>query len=148
MKLAFLLILLLNFTVIGQETFEIKNASKNYDVKITVEKCENGTCRGKSSFSIHRKNAKKPFQIIYLKDTDLSLNEENQPEIAEIKDKSNGKWSSIYIEDFNFDGNEDLALVDGLNGGYRGKSYTIYVYSTKKNKFVYHLGVTQLGESH
>ena len=144
MKLAFLLILLLNFTVIAQENFEIKNASKNYDVKGTVEECENKTCKGKLSFSIYRKRAKKPFQIIYLKNTHLSLSEENQLDIFKIKDKSNGIWSDIYIEDFNFDGNDDIALVDGLNGGYRGESYVVYLYSPKKNKFVYNRNFTRL----
>jgi hypothetical protein len=28
----------------------------------------------------------------------------------------------LYFEDFNFDGYEDLALLDGNNGGYSGPS--------------------------
>ena len=57
-----LLILLSGATVFAQEKFDIKDASKIYDVQIEVERCEDGFCRGKLKVELFKKAATKPLQ--------------------------------------------------------------------------------------
>lgn len=40
------LILSISATVFAQKTFLLKEASKNFDVKIKIAKCENDICEG------------------------------------------------------------------------------------------------------
>lgn len=144
MKKALFLVLLFCSTALAAETFYIKNVSKKFDVEIEVAECKNGFCKGKAKFSLFKEHIQKPFQIINLNETSVSLDENGQPEIAKIKDKKRGKWSSVYLEDFNFDGLEDLAISDGRNGGYAGTSYRVYLYSNRKKQFVFNSNFTRL----
>ena len=52
--------------------------------------------------------------------------------------------SPLIFEDFNFDGNEDLAIRNGNNSSYGGPSYDVYVFNITKNKFVFSNELTNL----
>lgn len=54
--------------------------------------------------------------------------------------------SVLHFEDFNFDGQKDLALNDGNFGGYGGPSYQVYLFSKSKNKFVHSKSFTNLSQ--
>ncbi|HEX8194773.1 MAG TPA: hypothetical protein VF571_01065 [Pyrinomonadaceae bacterium] len=141
------LIFLLGALTFGQEKFEVKTLSTNYNLKVETENCADSHCNGKTQFFLFWKNASKPFQIFKFDNTLLLLDKSRHVEIAKIKDKPKGKRSNIYLEDFNFDGNDDLALPDGANGGYASQSYKIYLYSPGKKKFVYNSDFTKLVQS-
>ncbi len=53
---------------------------------------------------------------------------------------------SIFLEDYNFDGAEDLAIRDGNNGGYGGPSYQVYLFSKTAGKFVLSPSLTNLAQ--
>ena len=55
------------------------------------------------------------------------------------------QWD-IFLGDFNFDGMTDLALRDGMNGGYGFPSYQVYLFSNEKNEFVLSPSFTELGQ--
>ncbi len=139
-----ILILIFCSFVFSQQKFEIKNASKNYDVKIDVEKCENGFCEGKAKFSLFRKNADKPFQIINLNDTELWLDKSGQAQ-ANVTLRYD-EQSAVNFDDFNFDGFEDIAVCDGRNGSYGMPSYQVYLFSPKTGKFIHNLQFSKLGQ--
>ena len=56
-----------------QKTFLLKEASKNFDVKIEVEKCEEDVCEGKGAIYLMRKNGKTAFQTIRMPNVFLEL---------------------------------------------------------------------------
>jgi hypothetical protein len=144
MKPFLLIFLLLNLTAFAQQQFRFTTISNKYDVAISAEKVEYGLWSGKTEVSLFRKGSPKPFQTIHLRDTQISVDDGGRPEIAAVKDKINGKWSSVYLEDFNFDGLEDLAVADGANGGYGGTSYRVYLYDRERNRFVFSPSFTRL----
>ena len=136
--------LLLAGTAIAQEKFEIKDASKLYNVKLEVAKCNDGMCEGKASVTLYKKHSKTPFQVFRLPETSFMLNDDGSAPVNEtlLYDKQ----SAFNFGDFNFDGVDDIALCDGRNSGYGGPSYQVYLFSPRSGKFVHNAGLTELGQ--
>lgn len=129
--LPFLLIGNLTF---GQAQFELKDASKNYDVKINVETCDKEECRGKATIELFDKKTSKKFQTLESEDLNFYLNEDQKPSanIIQLYDEQ----SPLIFDDFNFDGTEDIAIRNGNESGYSGPSYDVYVFNITKKQFV------------
>lgn len=144
-KLLLFLMFVFCSTAFGQKTFEIKNASAYFDIKISVAKCDENSCTGKASYSFYKKGAATPYQTINLPDTYVELNDDGSPEINEtlLYDKQ----SAVNVGDFNFDGMEDVAICDGTHGGYGSPSYRVYLSSKAAKKFVYDPAFSKLGAS-
>jgi hypothetical protein len=143
MKNILILTLLLASPALAQHTFDLKNASKFFDVKINVEKCEDDSCTGKASFSFFKKGGAKAYQVITLPDTYIDTSEGGVPAVNETM--LYDKQSVIVVDDFNFDGMEDVAICDGPNGGYGMPSYRIYLSSRAAGKFVHSPAFSDLG---
>src|SRR5688500_9163427 len=124
-----------SLSISAQETFLLKNASKNFDIKIKIEKCEDDICEGKATVYLMRKNKPSPFQTIQMTSMYLELGEHRKPtaNLIELYGENN---SGIVFDDFNFDGAEDLALRNGNDGSYGGPSYDILLATKPSNKFV------------
>lgn len=142
-KLLLLLVFLFGTTAFGQKTFEVKNASRYFDIKINVAQCDDSSCTGKASFSFYKKGATIPYQTINLPDTYVELGDGGAPEVNEtlLYDKQ----SAVNVGDFNFDGMEDVALCDGTHGGYGMPSYRVYLSNRAAKKFVYDAAFSKLG---
>ena len=144
MKLiSIVLFLFLPASLLAQHEFEITNASKFFDIKITVAGCENGFCRGRSRFAFFKKGLRRPYQTIDHENTLIQLDDDGLPpvNINLLYDTQ----SVVHIGDFNFDGMEDVAICDGDNGSYGGPSYRVYLSSRKAGKFLFDEAFTKLG---
>lgn len=141
----FFTILLFSATanVFGQQNFLLKNASKEFDVKIKITKCEDETCEGKATVAISKKNSAKPFQTIQMPNLFLELGTDQKPtaNLIELYGENN---SGVVFDDFNFDGADDLALRNGNDGAYGGPSYDILLFSKASNNFVKNPALTTL----
>ena len=144
MKKLSMIFLLLCSPVAAQERFDIKDASKDYDVRIEVAKCENKMCEGKATFTLFPKGRTKPFQIFRLANTSFLLGENEQP--LANKTLLYDEQSAFSFGDYNFDGVIDLALCDGTNGGYGMPSYQIYLFAPQTKKFVNSPAFTRLAQ--
>ena len=135
-KTIILLVLLASgsVTAYSQRTFDVKNASKFFDIKIKVADCDEMFCRGKASYSFFKKGEATPYQVIEVEDTLIDV-EGGKPAINEtlLYDKQ----SAVNVGDFNFDGMEDVAICTGDLGPYNSPSYDVYLSSRAKRKFVY-----------
>lgn len=138
--------LLLSGTALSQEKFNITDASKLYDVKLEVAKCDDGVCEGKATFTLYKKNSTKPFQVFRLPDTSFMLRDDGSAPVNEtlLYDMQ----SALTFGDFNFDGIDDISLCDGRNSGYGGPSYQVYLFSPRTKKFVRNAGLTRLGQEY
>lgn len=145
MKIYLIVILLLSCTtVFGQKTFDLKDASKYFDIKVEVAGCEDGYCTGEAKFSFFKKGGTTPYQIIELPNTQVQLGEGGDPlvNVSVLYDEQ----SVVNIGDFNFDGMEDVAICDGPNGSYGGPSYQVYLSSRAAGKFVHSAEFSELGQ--
>lgn len=144
MKKLVIVMLLLTGAAFGQQKFELKDASKTYDVKLEVAKCSDGSCEGRATVTLFKKGFTAPFQIFRLPNTSFMLEDDGTAPANDtlLYDKQ----SAINFGDFNFDGTEDLALCDGNNGSYGMPSYQVYLYTPRTKKFVRNPGLTKLGQ--
>lgn len=128
----------------SQTVFDVKDASKYFDVKIEVAKCERGMCEGAATFSFYKKGGRSPFQVIDMDDTQFFLENDGTPEVN--VNLLYDKQGVLNVDDFNFDGMEDVAICNGANGSYGGPSYSVYLSSRAARKFVYSKAFSELGE--
>jgi hypothetical protein len=142
MKGTLLLVLIAATSIAAQKTFELKNASKYFDVKVRVAKCDDEYCSGRASFSFYKKGSSTPYQVIDLPNTEVQLGG-GKPLVNDtlLYDEQ----SVINVDDFNFDGMEDVAICTGTNGSYGMPSYNIYLSSRSAGKFVYNASLSKLG---
>ena len=141
-----LMFLGLSVSVSAQKTFELKDASKYFDIKISVAKCDEFGCSGEASFTFYKKGTTKAYQVINVDDTSIDMSGSIKPTVNETM--LYDKQSVLNIGDYNFDGMEDVAICDGLNGSYGMPSYQIYLSSKSAGKFVYNKDLSvELGQS-
>jgi hypothetical protein len=138
------LILIFAASSFAQKTFELNDTSKYFDIKVKVAKCDDEYCSGKATFSFYKKGGKSAYQVISLPDTLIQLEEGGKPltNVTVLYDKQ----SVVDIDDYNFDGMEDVAICDGANGSYGGPSYRIYLSSKAAKQFIYNPAFTALGK--
>lgn len=131
-------------SALAQQKFDIKGASSFFDIKIAVATCEDGSCKGKASYSFYKKGGKTPYQVINLPDTYVELDENGKPNVNAtlLYDKQ----SAVNVGDYNFDGMEDVAICNGTNGSYGMPSYSVYLSSKAAGKFVYNKPFSALGQ--
>lgn len=157
MRLLFISMLLL-FPVehisFAQETLKIQDASSKYDLVVQVEACGGekqnnnpNNCSGRAHISIYRKSTKFPSQILHLRNVEVYTDTiAHNPKINTKPRMLYEEEYSFVFEDFNFDGNEDLAICNGRNGGYGGPSYNVYLFNKQSNKFIENKRLSRLTE--
>jgi hypothetical protein len=141
---------------VAQETFNVNGSSAVYDVKVTVDKCDQeqkridpNNCTGPGRISIYRKGSTSPFQVLKLKN--LEINKEqiayNSKASKDTRVLYDDEYSLIF-GDFNFDASEDLAVCNGREGGYGAPSYNVYLYNKQLQWFVENVRFSKLTEGH
>jgi hypothetical protein len=130
----------------AQKMFEIRDASRYFDIRIAVETCEEESCEGKASFSFFKKGGLRPYQVIDHAETGFNRWDEALTTTDEILPYA--KQSAVSIGDFNFDGMEDIAVSNGRYGNYGAQSYEIYLSSRSAGKFVHNEAFSRLGQDY
>ncbi len=74
-----LLVLLVSASAFAQKTFDLKDASKFFDIKVSVAECDDMYCKGKTTFSFFKKGGTSAYQVISLPDTQIQLGYGGQP---------------------------------------------------------------------
>ena len=138
--------------VAAVESFDIRDASRAYDLRVSVEACggekqnnDQNTCSGKASIRIYRKGAKAPFQTLSL--PNIEIYRDTLAHNPETSAKPRGLYAEEYgfiFDDFDFDGSEDLAVCNGRESGYGGPSYTVFLFNRRSNKFAENRKMSEL----
>ena len=133
----FQVLLIFGVCILSQATqaqvFEIKNASKRYDVKITTS-CTDWSCDGQANIDLYLKGTTQHFQHFTSAELTMDLDETDKPSVNVVL--LYGEQSALIFADFNFDGSEDVAIRNGNYGAYGGLTYDVYAFHRTKNKFV------------
>lgn len=114
--------------------FVVNDGSPKYTIKFSVETCEGDECRGNASIKLIDKTTHKLIQVLYSEDLFFYMDKNKKPttNIIELY----GEQSPFIFDDFNFDGNTELAVRNGNNSGYGGPSYDVYLFAPASKEFV------------
>lgn len=123
----------------AQKHFELTNASKKFDVIANIDTCIEKKCSGKATVDLYNKNTTKKYQTFSSNDFYLDLNENKKPVSDSLK-------NSVVFDDFNFDGNEDIAIRNG-NSNRESPFYEVYLNDTSKQQFILNDELTNLVRS-
>lgn len=128
----------------------ITDTPKNFTANIYgPEKCDEEAEEGKTTYYIARKvpltngykTVPQTFEFKGLKPCpEMGYGEGKQMKV------SYKEQFDVFFGDYNFDGMMDLALRDGMNGGYGFPSYKVYLFSKADDKFVLNSSYTELGQ--
>lgn len=129
----------------GQYQFEVKEASKTYNAIIQVENCYNGQCGGKGTVELFD-NRNSKVQTFVSDDLVVNLKQGQKPTPGKMMQLKNEE-SPVMINDFNFDGTEDVAIRNGNMGNYGAASYDVYVFNSTRMSFMKSKELTDLASS-
>ena len=138
----------------AEETVKVQNVSTKYELEVRVAGCggaerlnDENNCDGPARVSLYRKGSRRPFQVLRL--SNLELYKDTAAYSPETSAKPRGIYAEEYtfvFEDFDFDGEEDLAICNGRNGGYGGPSYNVYLFDKRSRRFVENRRLSRLTE--
>lgn len=124
-----------------------KKTSKQWDFVLKVANCNDDelspSCEGAGTLDIFNKGRDDLFQRITIKKIGIQLDTTNKTTVntVTIDDKDN---STLVIDDFNFDNHDDIALLNGYDGGYGSPSYNIYLFDVDQKQFLFSKTLTVL----
>ncbi|MEP7074707.1 MAG: hypothetical protein ABI878_02770 [Acidobacteriota bacterium] len=121
-------------TCSAQHQFKVTNPSKTVTVSIDVAACDTD-CHGAAKFTFARTGEPRAFQTVRLPDTQIWLGDDGKPSanVTLLYDQQ----SVVNFGDFNFDGQEDVAICDGGDGAYGSPTYRVYLHSPASKRYVY-----------
>jgi hypothetical protein len=128
----------------GQRTFNIDNASRYFNIKVETTGCDSNECVGRTTFSFSKKGGSRPYQVIAVPETYIDITRGGKPLVntTVLYDEQ----SVVHVDDFNFDGMEDVAICNGRNGSYGASSYDIYLSNRATGKFVLSRPLTRIAD--
>lgn len=130
----------------GQYQFEVKNASKRYEAIIHMENCVDDQCRDKGTVELFD-NKNNKVQTFTSENLVLNLKKGQKLVPGKMIQLTNEE-SPFIIDDFNFDGTEDIAVRNGNNGNYSSASYDVYVFNSTRMAFVKSKELTDIGSNY
>ncbi len=135
----------------GQHLVTLDSVSKNFTFTIDLSAPpdqtdpNNGFEGVPGKVLISRKGEAKPFQVLNLKSIQINATQlAYNPTIDTTERVLYDTEYSVVVEDFNFDGKEDLAICNGRHGGYGAPSYNVFLFNEKAGRFIRNLGLSRL----
>ena len=106
---------------------------KSYDAVIHVENCYDDRCGGKGTVELFdHKTAK--YRLLFPRIWFYIQNKVKTDPGKLIPFEKDQR--AVIIDDFNFDGTEDVAIRNGNMGNYKGASYDVYIFNKTRMGFV------------
>ncbi len=137
-----LVIFALFVTYSHSATFQIQNGSTLYNAQLNVATCEKDECSGQAKIKLYKKGSSQVFQTLSSEDLNFYLDKKQKPSVNIIQ--LYDEQSPLIFDDFNFDGQEDLAIRNGNESSYGGPSYDVYVFNKTRQQFVISDALTAL----
>jgi hypothetical protein len=125
--------------------FQLKKTSKKYDIIVYVKSCEDTYCEGSGKIELYEKGTTHLVQTFPMNELYVELSQGGK--VIEGVNQMYGDNGAVIMDDFNFDGTEDLAIRDGNYGAYGGPSFNVFVYHSTKKKSVKSEDLTELAST-
>lgn len=142
---ALLLAVLLGPGLAMAAEFVIPKLSAAYAARIVVAHCDDTQCSGPATIELIDAKTHATVQRFESQDMSILLDKKHRPAVNATQLYSD--QSALIVDDFNFDGQDDLAIRNGNNSSYGGPSYDVYVYNRTRKAFVPSADLTELATS-
>lgn len=115
-------------------TYHLTDPAKKYGIDVIFPTPPSKSYEGApATVILHDKAGGRELQRIESQDAYVTFTENgNQLEINRAP--MYGDQSVLFFDDFNFDGQQDLAVRNGSEGGYGGPSYDVYLFDPASSK--------------
>lgn len=125
-QLILILVALFPLYLFGQYQYTIHDFSEKYFGKLVILEGSEKDLEKKGSISIYSKSTQK--ELVHLESESLIFDLDGKGEVkTNVVELPYGEQSILISQDFNFDGNKDIAIMDGLNSCYHGPSFQVYL---------------------
>lgn len=118
-------------------SLDVALLTPQFDARITLS-CDESTCEGPTTVELRDSRSGRLMQTLQV-DAPLL-----QPPDLSTTQTTDRKAIGLITEDFNFDGQVDLAIYSGNHGSYSGPAYDVYVYNRTRQRFVLSEELTEL----
>lgn len=122
----------------SQNHFELNEISKNYHVSIGIATCNEKECFGRSLVSVTDKKTSEKFPTLTSENFTFTIETDS---LNLKKAKFDEEQASLIFNDFNFDGFEDIAVINRSSGAF---AYDIYTFDSIQKQFLINEGMTTL----
>ncbi|UWE15251.1 FG-GAP repeat protein [Herbaspirillum huttiense] len=119
----------------------VPQVSEKYSARILVDQCTEYACQGRAKISVFSLETHEKIVELESDDFGISVSSNSTSNEASFTATDDG---AIVIGDFNFDGHDDVAILNGYNGSYGYASYDVYTYDAKKRIYSLNLDLTRL----
>ncbi len=127
----------------AQEVVSITDTPKHLKVQIYgPKKCDDDSGETRYSLWTTRQSITY-YQEFMFKGLKMCLEDGAESEDISVTYKDQ---YDVNFGDYNFDGDMDLALRDGMDGGYGSATYQVYLFSKAKGKYVHNPLMTKLAQ--
>jgi hypothetical protein len=110
--------------------FDVNDASSHFDFRIAMDAPCREECEGPAELVITAKGGAPEVQRIHLGNLWLVRGSDDKP-LVNVADR-HYESAVLHVGDFDFDGHEDIAVLDGRHGSYGGPTYTVLLWRDKK----------------
>lgn len=124
----------------AQATYTVQDFSDRYTAEVYLE--DPGAVFSPGWVAVYHKQTGE--QLVRVESDDLAADIADGKVEANVVQRPYGKQSVLIYEDFNFDGEKDLAISDGNHSCYGGPSYQIYL--AQEGRFSYSEDFTRLAQ--
>ncbi len=125
----------------AQTVISVPDASARYHAKI-IAKCESASFSGEAKIQLLEKERNRAVQTFTSEHFIVQL-DSNWKE-GDKKAGIAADQQPLVFDDFNFDGEEDVAIRNGSKGSHGSPSYDVYLYNAAKKAFVADKQLTKL----
>lgn len=125
----------------AQNHFELKNLSEKYDASINIATCNEKECFGKAFISVKDKNTSEIISTISSENFTFNIERDS---LDSKNIKFDEKQLPVIFEDFNFDGSQDIALINNYSRSNLQSIYDIYIFDSLQKQFLLNEGMTTL----
>lgn len=137
-----IILLIMSVNIHSQKMYTIRDFSDKYYAKLYNADSEKATTP--SWVALYEKASDK--EILKLEVEQLYLNLHDGEVVANIVELPYGEHSVLIYDDFNFDGIEDVAIMDGHNSCYGGSSFQVFL--ATKEGFEWSEAFTRLAQEY
>lgn len=125
----------------AQNHFELNDISEKYNVNIDIATCSKNECFGKTTIILKDKNTSEIFPRISSDNFTFNI----EPDSLNSKNiKLADEIVPFIFEDFNFDGYQDVALINASSRNSTQFLYDIFIFEAAEKQFLLNNGMTAL----